>query len=132
MRVLAVDPGRKKCGIAACAPGEVLAHRVVQVADLAPVVGEWAARHRIERVVVGAGTGARSAAEALRGLTVPVVEINEEGTTLAARTRYFADHPPKGWRRLVPRSMLVPPEPYDDYAAILLAEGYLAGSDKAK
>jgi len=26
----------------------------------------------------------------------------------------------------------VPPEPYDDYAAILLAEGYLAGSDKAK
>jgi len=128
VRVLAVDPGRQKCGIAACAPGEVFAHRVVPVAELAQVAREWAARYRVERVVVGTGTGARDAVEALAGLPVPILAVNERGTTLAARARYFADHPPRGWKRLLPRSLLTPGGPYDDYAAIVLGEAYLASS----
>lgn len=127
MRVLAVDPGRQKCGIAACAPGEILAHRVVPLAELASVAHEWTAAFGVERVVIGAGTGARGALEALAGLSVPVLAVNETGTTLAARARYFADHPPRGWRRLLPRSLLTPGEPYDDYAAIVLGEAYLVG-----
>jgi len=127
VRVLAVDPGRQKCGIAACAPGEILAHRVVPLADLASVAQQWTTAFRVERVVIGAGTGARGALEALAGLTVPVLVVNEAGTTLAARARYFLDHPPRGWRRLLPQSLLTPPEPYDDYAAIMLGEAYLAG-----
>lgn len=126
MRVLAVDPGRQKCGIAACAPGEVLAHRVVPVTDLALVARDWAARYRVERVVVGTGTGARDAVAALAGLPVPILAVSERGTTLAARARYFADHPPRGWKRLLPRSLLMPRGPYDDYAAIVLGETYLA------
>jgi RNase H-fold protein (predicted Holliday junction resolvase) len=125
VRVLAVDPGREKCGIAVCAPGAVLDHRVVAAQDFERAVREWAAAYGVDRVVVGSGTGARAAAEALRGLLLPVVEVNEAGTTLAARARYFAEHPPSGWKRLIPRSLLVPPEAYDDYAAILLGESYL-------
>jgi len=128
VRVLAVDPGRQKCGIAACVPGQVLAHRVVPATELAQVVRDWMGRYRIDRVVMGAGTGARGATEALAG--VPFVEVDEVGTTLAARARYFADHPPRGWKRLVPRTLLTPAEPYDDYVAILLAEAYLAGQEQ--
>jgi len=103
---------------------------VVLAWELGRVAREWAATYRIERVVLGAGTGARGAAELLSDLSVPVVEVPERGTTLAARSRYFDDHPPRGWKRLLPRSLLTPPEPYDDYAAILLAEAYLAGVAK--
>jgi RNase H-fold protein (predicted Holliday junction resolvase) len=125
VRVLAVDPGREKCGIAACAPGQVLAHRVVPTPELGPVARQWASTYRVDVAVVGGGTGASTAAAGLAGLSVPVVVVGERGTTLEARRRYFLDHPPRGWARLVPKSLLLPPEPYDDYAAILLAERYL-------
>ena len=125
MTVLAVDPGREKCGIAVCRSGEVLAHRVVPTDALADVVQGWVAAYRVEAIVVGNSTGAVDARRRLAGCAVPVVGADERGTTLLARARYFRDHPPRGWRRLIPRSLLVPPEPYDDYAAILLGEAYL-------
>jgi hypothetical protein len=56
---------------------------------------------------------------------VPLRAVDEHGTTLRARARYFTDHPPRGWRRLIPRSLQTPPEPYDDYVAVLLAEAAL-------
>ncbi len=126
MIVLAIDPGRRKCGIAVCGPGGVVARRIVPLEDVAAVAREWAAAHRVERVLLGNRTGAREVAARLSGLGPPVVAVEEQGTTLAARRRYFDDHPPRGWRRLVPRSLLLPPEAYDDYAAVLLAEAYLA------
>ncbi len=125
MRVLAVDPGREKCGAAVCEPGAVLAHRVVRSEDLPAVAREWVAVFGVDRIIVGNKTGARAVTTALQDLRVPVEAVDEWGTTLAARNRYFQDHPPRGWRRLLPWSMQVPPEPYDDYAAIVMAEVYV-------
>jgi hypothetical protein len=77
-------------------------------------------------VVVGDQTGSKHALDLLRALPVRIERAVEHGSTLVARQRYFHDHPPKGWRRLIPRSLQVPPVPYDDYAAVVLAEAYLA------
>jgi hypothetical protein len=63
--------------------------------------------------------------EIIRGLPVAVCLAEEAETTLVARRRYFRDHPPRGWRRLLPLSLQVPPEPYDDYAAAIIGERYL-------
>lgn len=123
-----MDPGREKCGTAVCEPGAVLARRVIRPEDLAAVASRWVAAFNVERIIVGNRTGSRAAYEVLEDLRVPVVVVEEQGTTLAARGRYFRDHPPRGWRRLIPLSMQVPPEPYDDYAAVVLAEAYL-GTD---
>jgi len=131
VKVLAIDPGRRKCGIAVCGPGEVLVRRVVPTGGLIDVAREWVRAHRVDVVVVGRSTGAPQVMQGLEGLSVPIVQVDELGTTLAARARYFQDHPPRGWRRLVPRSFLVPPEPYDDYAAVVLAEAYLSGRGNA-
>ena len=57
----------------------------------------------------------------------PVRVVEERGSTLEARRRYFADHPPRGWRRLVPLSLQVPPQEYDDYVAVLLIERAAGG-----
>ena len=127
MRVLAIDPGRQKCGVAACGQHGVIAHRVVSLADLGDLVRAWVQAHRLDLVVVGSGTGSQEVLSRVSDLGVPVRVIEERETTLVARTRYFQDHRPRGWRRFLPLSFQVPPEPHDDYAAILLAEAYLSG-----
>jgi hypothetical protein len=55
-----------------------------------------------------------------------IVLVDEKGTSLLARERYLKENPPAGWRRLLPSGMQIPKEPYDDYAALLLAERYLS------
>jgi RNase H-fold protein (predicted Holliday junction resolvase) len=128
--VLGVDPGRDKCGVAVCQPDRVLARAVVPPADLPGLVTRWAAEYLVGAVVVGGGTGSSEVIAALSGLAasarLPALVVEAEvNTTLAARRRYFEEHPPQGWRRLVPVSFQVPPEPYDDYAAAVIAEAYL-------
>jgi RNase H-fold protein (predicted Holliday junction resolvase) len=125
--VLAIDPGREKCGIAVCGPAGVVAHRVVHVENLLGMAGEWITSYRVDLVLLGNRTGSRDIRARLSPLAVPVAIVEEQGTTLAARRRYFEDHPPRGWRRLLPRSFQIPGVPYDDYAAIVLAETYLRG-----
>jgi hypothetical protein len=50
--------------------------------------------------------------------------VDETDTSYRARALYFADHPPRGWRRLVPLGLQLPPRPIDDYAALLIARRY--------
>jgi len=124
--VLAVDPGRDKCGVAVCEPGIVHARAVVAREDLPALVRDWQERYAATEVVVGNRTASAEVMEALaRAGARRVLLVEEQGTTLRARSRYFAEHPPRGWRRFVPRGLQTPPEPYDDYAAVLLAEAAL-------
>ncbi len=122
--VLAVDPGRQKCGLAVGRPGQMMARRVVPTGDLPQAVREWVRAHGVTRIIVGGGTGSQAVRAALAATAElpPVEMVEEEGTTLGARRRYFRDHPPRGWRRFVPLSLQVPPEDYDDYVAELLLD----------
>jgi RNase H-fold protein (predicted Holliday junction resolvase) len=77
---------------------------------------------------IGRGTNAAAVAAAVRELGLPFELVDERETTLRARARFFADHPPRGWKRLIPAGMLLPDRPIDDYAAVLIAERFLKGS----
>lgn len=121
-----MDPGREKCGMAVCGPEGVLAHRVVGIGDLEQVSRQWTESYRVEAVIVGNQTGSKQTFDILGRLGLAIEGVAERNSTLLARRRYFRDHPPRGWRRLLPLSLQVPPEPYDDYAAVVLAEAYLA------
>ncbi len=127
-----MDPGRQKCGVAVCDPHRVIAHRVVPLAELGGLAGEWTHAHTVDLVIVGSSTGSLEVLSRLSWLRIPVRAIDERGSTLAARRRYFQDHPPRGWKRFLPLSLLLPPEPYDDYAAIVLAEEYLKNPDPVR
>lgn len=125
--VLAIDPGLAKCGLAIVSRDEgVIVRTVVAVADIPDTAKLLVSRFRPDAVIMGNGTGARALADIFAYLDLPVHLVGEKLSTQRARVRYFKDNPPKGWRRLIPRGLLVPPEPYDDYAAILLAEEFLA------
>jgi RNase H-fold protein (predicted Holliday junction resolvase) len=130
--VLGIDPGMRKCGfavvtLAGVPPAEL---GIVPTAELAVRLREVAGRHRIRTVALGSGTHTAAVASLLSGLGLPWRVVDERETTLLARKRYFEAHPPGGWRRLVPRGMLLPPRPIDDFAAVLIAERFL-GSETA-
>lgn len=129
MRILAVDPGIEKCGVVAADDISILERAVVPAAEFASRLREWAMRHRISQVVLGDRTGRDEILKQVRTNLpgIPVAVVMEANTTLLARRRYFAEHPPRGWRRLLPVSMQVPPEPYDDYAAQVILERFVEG-----
>jgi RNase H-fold protein (predicted Holliday junction resolvase) len=132
VRILAIDPGRDKTGVVAADDSAILDRAVIPTANLVCVLREWGRRYAISQVVLGDRTGRREVHEHVVAQMpgIPVAIVHEAKTTLLARDRYFAEHPPRGWRRLLPPTMQVPPEPYDDYAAVILLERFLEGRDK--
>jgi hypothetical protein len=125
-RVLAIDPGREKCGLAAVDAAEGLLERaVVPRSRLPDTLRDWCARHRPDLLLLGSGTGSHDLLIPLGDLPVPLRQVPERDSTRLARERYFTHHPPRGWRRLIPRSLQTPPVPVDDYAAWVLADQFL-------
>jgi RNase H-fold protein (predicted Holliday junction resolvase) len=131
--ILGIDPGTRKCGYAVlAAPGvPPVAIGIVELPLLASVVKELIGRFPITAIALGSGTHGPPVAAVIGQNGVPIHVVDERETTLRARMRYFADNPPRGWRRLIPRGMLLPPRPIDDYAALLIAERYAAATGVA-
>ena len=133
MRVLAVDPGSAKCGLAVVDERSgVLARGVVPTETVAAVVNAWLKTHRPQLLVVGKGTSLKRVRRDLAELQLPLEVVGEEHTTMRARARYFEENPPRGWRRLIPLSLQTPPVPVDDYAAVLIAEDYLSAREEGE
>lgn len=128
MTVLGLDPGTRKCGFAVVERGGTRAPElgIVPIEALTERLRELLVKRPIDVAAVGRGTNVTPIADAARGLGLRVELVDEYETTLLARGRFFVDHPPRGWRRLVPRGMLLPDRPIDDYAALLIAERFLA------
>ena len=125
--VLAVDPGRDKCGIAVVGPeGKVRYQGIVPSSAVAKAAAGLAREHGVGRLIVGDGTGAREVCRALASeLALTPVLVDEHRSSERARRRFFRENPPRGWRRLIPVTLQTPNRPYDDYVAVMLAERYL-------
>jgi RNase H-fold protein (predicted Holliday junction resolvase) len=130
--VLAIDPGKNKCGLALTIRTkprtvELIWHAVVATDDLIEKVKEANTIRPFELIILGGGTTSNKALarlrESLPGMSVLVVD--EANTTLYARERYWEYNTRKGWRRLIPATLQIPPEPVDDFAAMILAERVL-------
>jgi RNase H-fold protein (predicted Holliday junction resolvase) len=127
--VLAVDPGRSKCGLAVVGSDSGVRTRAVVPRDkLVETVDRFARAYSPAVVIVGGGTGSKGARTAIETLSgaARVETVDEKYTSLDAKERFFKENPPRGLRRLIPTTMQVPQVPYDDYVAVLLAERYIA------
>lgn len=131
--VVAVDPGREKCGIAVVSfDRTVKEQHVVSRSQAIQSIEKLWLKYNPAVLVLGDGTGSKEfqneiAAASIGGAASLAALVDEHLSTLEARERYFKANPPRGWRRLIPRSLQTPPEPIDDYVAVILAERYLDG-----
>lgn len=125
--VLAIDPGRRKAGYAVLsALGTVLEAGIEPVGELEQRVAELLGRIDVERIAIGRGTNGRAVGRVVERFELPIFWVDEFETSRAARSLYFVEHPPRGWRRLIPIGLQVPGRPVDDYAAIVIARRFLA------
>ena len=130
--VLAIDPGASKCGMAlarrsedgelellwrSISPREKVLDNIQVALEVQP----------FEMIVIGSGTTSRQLVEQIRNThpSLGLLVIDEKDTTLQARERYWENTPRSGWRRLLPASLQVPPEPVDDFVALILADRVL-------
>ena len=125
--LLGIDPGTRKCGYAVVErlDAQPLALGIAQLTEFTAQLATLRAAFPIDMVAIGHGTNAAVVSAVVREAGLPFVLVDERETTLRARARFFIDHPPRGWKRLIPRGMLLPDRPIDDYAALLIAERYL-------
>lgn len=125
--VLAVDPGSNKCGVAVVSGQQGILHRaVVAKAKVVQSCRQLLEKYAVDAVIVGGSTGAAAVVKMLKQELVREIEVVcEEHTSELARERYFVENPPRGWRRLIPLGLQLPPVPIDDYAAVIMAEQYL-------
>ena len=123
----ALDPGRSKCGLVR---SDRQRQHLCDALVLTPeacrtTLALWHQGEPLAGVVLGNGTGNRPWRSALQDLGIPVLLVDEWGTTLAARQRYWQLWPARGWRRLIPEGLRLPRRDLDDVAAQLLLERWL-------
>ena len=126
--ILSIDPGKIKCGIAILRlTGEILYHKVVPSGDLISSIEKLTEDYKFHCIVLGDRTCCKKVKASLSSFksTLGIKCVDEHLSTELSRKRYFQDNPPRGLKRLIPLTLQIPPEPYDDYAAIILAERFL-------
>ena len=125
--ILAIDPGREKTGIAILNNSDVLEHKIINSEELVQIIKSLLEKYIIKTIVMGNGTISKKKYDLLKREFIDrdIVLINEYRTTDEARKLYFQENPPKGWKKLIPLGMQVPPVPVDDYAAIVIGRKYL-------
>jgi len=124
--IAGLDPGRSKCGLVLT---DRLAQQIHQAAILSPSQTLNWLRHwhsqGLRTLVMGNGTGSKPWLSRLSDLDLTLQLVDERGTTLAARQRYWELFPPRGLGKLIPLGLRMPPRDLDDLAAQLLLERQL-------
>ena len=125
--ILGLDPGRDKCGVAVMdSEGKVAYHQIIDSQNAIATIQKLVREFAIDLIVMGNGTTSKIWQQQIESIaTMPVVTIDETNSTLEARDRYWIMYPPKGFQRMIPLGLRVPPRPVDDLVAILLIERYL-------
>ena len=127
-QILAVDPGKDKTGLAVLLEdGSVAEKKVASTLSVIEDINDLVFRHGIKLIVIGNGGPGKFIEKKISTLMLKAdtIFINEKGSTLEARKLYWKNNRKKWFLTLIPSSMILPPEPYDDYAAVIIGKRYL-------
>ena len=130
---LGVDPGRSKTGLALVdGAGKILKLHIADSQNIDKEIVEFIKNSCPVQIVLGNGTNSSNIGEAVQKVlpNVEITVVEEAHSTEEARTLYWQENPPQGWRKLVPLGMLVPDVPLDAYAAVILVRRFLEGKDE--
>ena len=125
---ISIDPGNKKCGLllADIKSGNVIDAGISSLNNFSNVVYLWNQEYDICKIVIGDGTNCRYIENELKQKNIFNLNyVNERGSTLRARFRFWEIWPPNYFIRWMPKEMLLPPENLDAVVALILLEDFL-------
>ena len=126
---LSIDPGSKKCGLLLV---DIQSRKVIQayIASLnkfSDLVSLWNEDNQISKIIIGDGTNCKYIENQLKQKKISNINfVNERGSTLRARFRYWEIWPPNYFIRWLPKESLFPPENLDVIVALILLEDFLS------
>lgn len=126
--LLSIDPGKYRSGIAILLEDKaILERRIVKTLELPDAVSELCYKYRPQIILLGNGGPGKLMEKKISylNLKTTILFVNEKGSTLEARKLYWEENRPKGIWRIIPSGLRLPPEPYDDYAAVIIGRRYL-------
>ena len=125
---VSIDPGNKKCGLllASVKSGDVIEAGISTLNRFSNIVCLWNEEYDLERILIGDGTNCKYIENELKQKNIlNFTFVNERGSTLRARFRYWEVWPPNYFIRWLPKEILFPPENLDAVVALILLEEFL-------
>ena len=125
---ISIDPGNKKCGLllADIKSGNVIEACISSLNTFADLVCLWNEDYKISKIIIGDGTNSEQIKNQLIQKNIFNLNyVNEHGSTLRARFRYWEIWPPNFFISWLPKEILFPPENLDAVVALILLEDYL-------
>lgn len=125
MKILAIDPGREKCGLAVVnGSGEAIFLAIVPTTNLASSLKGILGADPIEYIALGDGTNNNDIFLTIKKINsqIKIIIVDEKNTTYDARELYWRKNPPTGWQKLLPLGLRNISKPIDDYAAWLIGK----------
>ncbi len=125
---IAIDPGSKKCGLllADIKSGNVIEAGISSLNKFPEIVYLWREKYDVCKIVIGDGTNCKYIENQLKQKNILNLNyVNERGSTLRARFRYWEIWTPNFLIRWLPKEILFPPENLDAVVALILLEDYL-------
>ena len=125
---ISIDPGNNKCGLllADKKSGNILEAGIASLNRFSDIVSVWNEKYDVFRIVIGDGTNCKYITNKLKQKNIfNLTYVNERGSTLRARFRYWQIWPPNYFIRWLPKEMLFPPDNLDAVVALILLEDFL-------
>ncbi len=125
---ISIDPGIKKCGLllADKQSGKVIEAGIASLNIFSELVSLWSEDYQVVKIIIGDGTNCKYVMNQLkRNNFINMNYVNERGSTLRARFRYWEIWPPNYFIRWLPKEILFPPENLDAIVELILLEDFV-------
>ena len=126
-KVIAIDPGHKKCGLllADLECSLVIDGKISLNSSVVNLINYWRENHSVELILLGNGTTSKYwQSELLAENISPIELVDERMTTLRARERYLEIFPPKSFMQFIPKGLILTPKNIDVVVSLILIEDY--------
>jgi len=126
VRVLSIDPGKRKCGLVLAEISEKKVYKAMILKS--ELVGDYVRDlndfEDISKIVIGNGTTSREIIKKLDFFKKEIKTFEEKNTTFRAKARYFELFPISGLKFLIPREVFILNKNLDAISALIILEDY--------
>jgi len=125
-RVIAIDPGKSKCGLVLAEISEKKVYKAIILKSelLENYLRNIIIAEDIEQIIIGNGTTSREIREKLHFFKKEIITFEEKNTTYRAKARYFELFPISGLKFLMPREVFIINKNLDAISALIILEDY--------